>query len=184
MHNAVRRGAKHQPRTRGSHRRWLEQHVQLSRGALAPRRGGGCHPQRRMAGIGDRDMVVNNHARGPSPLLHRTDDHLRHDHPSTAELAATTARRSLERQHRTHTAFPSSRGTCPTPPGNLAGQARSHDGRSLRRPRTLLWSRGPMKKLILVLAACARQGGEHGRKPRGSAWREPTPGHMCSCARS
>ena len=84
---------------------------------------------------------------------------------------------------RTHTAFPSSRGSCPTPSGNLAGQTRSHDGRGLRRLRTLLWNRGPMKKLILVLAACARQGGEHERKPRGSAWREPTPGHMCSCAR-
>jgi hypothetical protein len=97
MHNVVMRGAKDRPRTRGSHRLWLEQHVQLSRGHWRREEGGGCHPQRRMAGIGDRGMVVNNHARAPSPLLHRTGDHLRHDHPSTAELTAATARRSLER---------------------------------------------------------------------------------------
>jgi hypothetical protein len=37
----------------------------------------------------------------------------------------------------------------------------------------------------LVLAACARQVGEAGGAiPDGSAWRERTPGHMCSCARS
>ena len=42
-----------------------------------------------------------------------------------------------------------------------------------------------MKKLIVVLAACARRVGEaDGAKLRGSAWRERTPGHMCSCARS
>ena len=32
MHSVVRRGAKDQPRTRGSYRLWLEQHVQLARG--------------------------------------------------------------------------------------------------------------------------------------------------------
>ena len=116
-------------------------------------------------GIGDRDMVVNNHARARHrccTALATTFDTIA---PSIAELTAATARRSLGRQHRTHTAFPSSRGTCPTPPGNFAGQTRSPDGRGLRRPRTLLWSRGPIKKLIVVLAACARQVGEaDGRK--------------------
>jgi hypothetical protein len=153
--------------------------------ALAARKGGGCHPQRGMAGMGDRDMVVNNYARAPSPLLHRTGDRLRHDYPLDRRTRGRN-RPALARTPapRTHTAFPSSRGTCPTPPGNSAGQTRSHDGRGLRRPGTLLW-RGPMKKLILVLAACARQVGEPtGAKPRGSAWRERTSGHMCSCARS
>jgi hypothetical protein len=43
---------------------------------------GGCHPQRRMAGIGDRDMFVNNHAGVPSPAaVPRTGDRLRHDRP-------------------------------------------------------------------------------------------------------
>ena len=186
LHNAVMRGAKDQSRARGSHRLWLEQHVQLSRGHWRREEGGGCHPQRRMAGSVTVTWLPATTPERRLPLLHRAlatgfDTIAR----SIAELVAATARRSPGRQHRTHTASPSSRGTCPTPPGNFAGQTRPHDGRGLRRPRTLLWSRGPMNKLIVVLAACARQVGEPaGAKPRGSAWRERTPGHMCSCARS
>jgi len=185
MHSVVRRGAKDQPRTRGSYRLWLEQHVQLARGHWRREEGAGA-----IRSAGWRESVTVTWLSTTTPerrprCCTRTGDHLRHDRPLIAELTAATAWRSLECQHRTHTAFPSSRGTCPTPPGNFAGQARSHDGRGLRRPRTPLWSRAPMKKLILVLAACARQVGEPtGAKPRGSAWRERTPGHMCSCARS
>jgi len=42
MHNVVMRGAKDQPRTRGSHRLWLEQHVQLSRGHWRREEGAGA----------------------------------------------------------------------------------------------------------------------------------------------
>lgn len=185
MHNVVMRGAKGQSRRRGSHRLWLEQHLQLSRGHWRREERAGA-----IRSAGWRESVTVTWLSTTTPerrprcctALAPTFDTIT---PLIAELTAATARCSLERQHRTHTAFPSSRGTCPTPPGNFAGQTRSHDGRGLRRPRTLLWNRGPMKKLILVLAACARQVGEPtGAKPRGSAWRERTPGHMCSCARS
>jgi hypothetical protein len=81
MRNVVRRGAKDQPGHAGAtDSGWSSMCSSLTR-ALAARRGGGCHPQRRMAGIGDRDMVVHTHAGVPSPLLHRTGDHLRHDRP-------------------------------------------------------------------------------------------------------
>jgi hypothetical protein len=165
MHNVVMRGAKDQPRTRGSHRLWLEQHVQLSRGHWRREEGAGA-----IRSAGWRESVTVTWLSTTTPerrhrcctALATTFDTIA---PSIAELTAATARRSPGRQHRTHTAFPSSRGTCPTPPGNFAGQTRSHDGRGLRRPRTLLWSRGPIKKLIVVLAACARQVGEaDGRK--------------------
>lgn len=69
--------------------------------ALAARREGGCHPQRRMAGIGDRDIVVNNHARAPSRCCTALATAFDTIAPSIAELTAATARRSLERQHRT-----------------------------------------------------------------------------------
>ena len=120
------------------------------------------------------------------PLLHRTGDHLRHDRPLDRRTHGRN-RPALARTPAPHTHGISVIPSAPaqTPPGKRPGQTRSHDGRGLRRPRTLLWSRGPTKKLIVVLAACARHVGEPtGAKPRGSAWRERTPGHMCSCARS
>jgi hypothetical protein len=180
MHNVVMRGAKDQPRTRGSHRLWLEQHVQLSRGHWRREEGAGA-----IRSAGRRESVTVTWLSTTTPerrprcctALATTFDTIA---PSIAELTAATARRSLERQHRTHTAFPSSRGTCPTPPGNFAGQTRSDNGRGLRRPRTLLWSRGPMKKLIVVLAACARQAGE----PTGASPEAPRGGnaHRVTCA--
>jgi hypothetical protein len=140
MHNVVMRGAKDQSRTRESHRLWLEQHVQLSRGHWRREEGAGA-----IRSAGWRESVtvtwlsITTPERRPRccTALATTFDTIA---PSIAELTAATARRSPGRQH-TH-GIPSSRGTCPTPPGNFAGQTRSPDGRGLRRPRTLLWSRG------------------------------------------
>ena len=107
MHNVVMRGAKDQPRTRGSHRLWLEQHVQLSRGHWRREEGAGAI---RSAGWRESVTVTWLSITTPEcrlPLLHRAlatgfDAIAR----SIAELVAATARRSLERQHRTQTAFP------------------------------------------------------------------------------
>jgi hypothetical protein len=185
MHNVVMRGAKDQPRTRGSHRLWLEQHVQLSRGHWRREEGAGA-----IRSAGWRESVTVTWLSTTTPerrpgcctALATTFDTIA---PSIAELTAATARRSLERRHRTHTAFPSSRGTCPTPPGTSPVRPGPLTGVVSAGRARCCGGRGPMKKLIVVLAACARQVGEPtDAKPRGSAWRERTPGHMCSCARS
>jgi hypothetical protein len=136
-------------------------------------------------GIGDRDMVVNNHARAPSPAA---APHWRP--PSTRSPARSPNSRpqppgarpdasTAHRRHFHHPAAPAQRrqGTSPVRPGPMTGVVSAGPARCCEQ--------GPMNKLIVVLAACARQVGEPtGAKPRGSAWRERTPGHMCSCARS
>jgi hypothetical protein len=153
--------------------------------ALAARRGGGCHPRRRMAGIGDRDMVVNNHARAPSPLLRRTGDHLRHDRP-------------LDR--RTHGRNRPALARTPAPPPHgisIIPRQLPNAARELRRSGQVPWRAwsAPAPHAAVEQGAdeeadpgtgSGRSPGRRadGRKPRGPAWREPTRGHMCSCARS
>jgi hypothetical protein len=126
------RGAKDQSRTRGSHRLWLES-MYSSHAGIGGAKRGGCHPQRRMAGIGDRDMVASNHARAPSPLLHRTGDHLRHDRPldrrthgrNRPALARTPAPHAspAHTRHFHHPAASAQRrqGTSPVRPGPMTG---------------------------------------------------------------
>jgi len=175
------RGAKDQPRTRGSHRLWLEQHVQLSRGHWRREEGAGAI---RSAGWRESVTVTWLSTTTPErrpPLLHRTGDHLRHDRPLDRRTHGRN-RPALARTPAPHTHGISVIPPAPaqTPPGKRPGQTRSHDGRGLRRPRTLLWSRGPTKKLIVVLAACARQVGE----PAGPSPAAPRGGnaHRVTCA--
>jgi hypothetical protein len=129
MHNVVMRGAKDQPRARGSHRLWLEQHVQLSRGHWRREEGAGA-----IRSAGWRESVTVTWLSTTTPerrprcctALATTFDTIA---PSIAELTAATARRSLERQNRTHTrhfhhpAAPAQRrqGTSPVRPGPMMG---------------------------------------------------------------
>ena len=108
MHNVVMRGARDQPGHAGSHRLWLEQHVQLSRGHWRREERAGA-----IRSAGWRESVTVTWLSTTTPehrprccaALATAFDTIA---PSIAELTAATARRSLERQHRTHTAFPSS----------------------------------------------------------------------------
>ena len=123
MHIVVMRGAKDQSRKGGSHRLWLEQHVQLSRGHWRREEGAGA-----IRSAGRRESVTVTWLPATTPerrprcctALATTFDTIA---PSIAELTAATARRSLERQHRTHTAFPSSRRHLP----NAARELRRSD---------------------------------------------------------
>ena len=95
----VMRGTKDQSRTRGSHRLWLEQHVQLSRGHWRREEGAGA-----IRSAGWRESVTVTWLSTTTPerrprcctALAATFDTIA---PSIAELTAATARRSLERQH-------------------------------------------------------------------------------------
>ncbi len=129
MHIVVMRGAKDQSRKGGSHRLWLEQHVQLSRGHWRREEGAGA-----IRSAGRRESVTVTWLPATTPerrprcctALATAFDTIT---PSTAELAAATARRSLERQHRAHTrhfhhpAAPAQRrqGTSPVSPGPMTG---------------------------------------------------------------
>jgi hypothetical protein len=96
MRNVVRRGAKDQPRARGSHRLWLEQHVQLSHAGIGGAKRGRVPSAAQDGGIRtplslpDTSIItghLHHHRRpphrmpGPGKHLHRLDQQIPHDQP-------------------------------------------------------------------------------------------------------
>ena len=147
--------------------------------ALAARRGGGCHPQRRMGeSVTVTWLSTTTPERVPAAAPHWRPSSTRspprspnsRPQPPGARPDASTA----------HTAFPSSRGTCPTPPGTSPVRPGPLTGVVSAGRARCCGGRGPMKKLIVVLAACARQVGE----ADGASPEAPRGGnaHQVTCA--
>ena len=106
MHNVIMRGAKDQPRTHAGATDSGWSSMCSSHAGIGGAKRGRVPSAAQDGGIGDRDMVVNNHARARPRCCTALATIFDTIAPSIAELTAATARRSLERQHRTHTAFP------------------------------------------------------------------------------
>ena len=183
MHNVVMRGAKDQPRTRGSHRLWLEQHVQLSRGHWRREEGAGA-----IRSAGWRESVTvtwlstTTPERVPAAAPHWRPSSTRsppRSPNSRPQPPGARSNASTHTRHFHHPAAPAQRrqGTSPVRPGPMTGVFSAGPACCCGAGADEEADRG---------AGSVRSPGRRSRRgqPRGSAWRERTPGHMCSSARS